>query len=95
MDTKLGSLHSWFGNFGLVLRHYAPDLHFPATLRTLSRQRNFDDLINLCGNGSPTGATITLPLLPSRSIGIGLGLAPGEGSGLPLRTPLRRFQQLL
>jgi hypothetical protein len=57
----------------------------------MTRQSYFYYFIDLWGNRSATVAAITLPLFSSRWIRVGFGLAPGEGSGLPLGAPLRFF----
>ena len=85
MNAKLGPLHSWFGDLGLVLGYDTGAFEHTAALRTLFRQRYFHHFIDRRGNGPPTVLTVALASLPAWGIGVGFGLSPGKGSRLPLR----------
>ena len=83
-NAKLNLLHPRVGNLRLILRDRLSLPHFAAAVRTLRGERDLHDFVSVLGKRAAAAPAILRARLAPGFLRMSLGLAPGEGSGLPL-----------
>ena len=78
----------------LILRVHTLDCQRSAAVRALLGRGDLDLLVDVIGNGPVGMGTMGHPRLTPGTLGIRFRLPAGEGSSLPFRGTLRRFQIL-